>query len=94
MPDFKHPIYGNNGLREMTPEEVKFYADQQTEAERTYWTQPYNVLVDTEVRKRYPLSDELAILRQQTTKPDEYAVYFAYCEDCKAFVKEQMAKYR
>lgn len=35
------------------------------------------------IRKRYSVSDELAILRQRDTKPDEFAEYNAYAEQCK-----------
>lgn len=39
-----------------------------------------------EVRKKYDADDELAVLRQAQTKPEEYAEYFAYVEECKAEV--------
>lgn len=41
------------------------------------------------IRQKYTLSQELAILRQQTTKPEEYQEYFTYCEQCKAQAKIQ-----
>lgn len=41
------------------------------------------------IRQKYTLSQELAILRQQTTKPEEYQEYFEYCEYCKAQAKTQ-----
>lgn len=45
-----------------------------------------------EVRKKYDSDDELAVLRQANTKPEEYEVYFQYVEECKkkvdAYVKE------
>ena len=39
------------------------------------------------IRKRYTQNDEFAILRQKDRKPDEYAEYDAYCEQCKAQAK-------
>lgn len=39
------------------------------------------------IRKRYTQNDEFAILRQKDTKPDEYAEYDSYCEQCKAQAK-------
>ena len=39
------------------------------------------------IRKRYTQDDEFAILRQKDRKPDEYAEYDAYCEQCKAQAK-------
>lgn len=51
---------------------------------------PYEERVETLIRERYTVSDELAILRQRDTKPEEFAAYFAFCEECKARIKEQM----
>lgn len=39
------------------------------------------------IRQRYSLNDELAILRQRDTKPDEFKAYNDYVEQCKAKVK-------
>lgn len=41
-----------------------------------------------EVRKKYDSDDEIAILRQVNTKPEEYEAYFAYVEECKKRVDE------
>ena len=76
--------------RDMTPDEI---ADKElaiAERERQYWQLvPYEEAVDREIRKRYSVSAEFAILRQKDEKPEEYAAYYAYCEQCKAFVKTQ-----
>jgi hypothetical protein len=50
-------------------------------------TEVYGQTVDSLIRKRYSLWDELAILRQRDEKPEEYAAYNAYCEECKAKAK-------
>lgn len=50
----------------------------------------YENAVNALIREKYTLSQELAILRQRDSKPEEYAAYNAYCEDCKAQAK---AKY-
>ena len=47
----------------------------------------YEEYVNTLIREKYTLSQELAILRQRDTKPEEYAAYNEYCEDCKAKAK-------
>ena len=39
------------------------------------------------IRDKYTIDDELAILRQRDTKPEEFAEYNAYCEECKNIVK-------
>lgn len=43
------------------------------------------------IRTRYSISDELAILRQRDSKPEEFAAYFAFCEECKLAVKQQFS---
>ena len=59
-------------------------------AERQYWVNVnYAEAVNEKIRERYSISDEFAILRQKDEKPEEYAAYFAYCEECKAFVKQK-----
>ena len=39
------------------------------------------------IRRRYSMSDELAILRQRDEKPEEFAAYHDYAEECKRAVK-------
>lgn len=79
-------VLENGVYRDMTPEEVS----AAEAAERKYWQSvSYDEAVDAEIRKRYSVSQEFAILRQKDEKPDEYAEYFAYCEECKAYVKNK-----
>lgn len=79
---------------EYTPEEIAQQQAEQVAAERAYWQSVnYDEAVDAEIRKRYSVSQEFAILRQREEKPDEYAAYYAYCEECKAYVKAHMKKY-
>lgn len=52
--------------------------------------QSYKSKVVSLIRTRYSENDELAILRQQTDKPDEYAEYYAYCEQCKQTAKAEI----
>lgn len=73
----------NGQYVEITPEEL---AQMQEEAEKykdKIPTLTYGELVDMEIRKRYTVSAEFAILRQKDEKPEEYAEYYAYCEQCK-----------
>ena len=49
----------------------------------------YEQRVQQSIRERYSVADELAILRQRDTKPDEFAAYFEYAEQCKAQAKTQ-----
>ena len=52
----------------------------------------YENYVNTLIREKYTLSQELAILRQRDSKPEEYAAYNAYCEMCKAEAKVRYNK--
>lgn len=42
------------------------------------------------IRLRYSIDAELAILRQRDSKPEEFAEYNAYCEECKIQAKEEL----
>lgn len=53
-------------------------------------TVPYKDQVVALIRERYSFDDELAILRQQNRKPEEFAAYDDYCEACKAQVKQKL----
>lgn len=52
----------------------------------------YNEEVNSMIRQRYSLSEELAILRQRDSKPDEFEAYNEYAEYCKMEVKRRMAE--
>lgn len=75
--------------------ELVFCGEEQAEtAEREYWADiSYDDAVNAEIRKQYSDSAEFAILRQKEEKPEEYAKYYAYCEQCKAYVKEKFSQY-
>ena len=47
----------------------------------------YDKLVTRLIRRRYSLSNELALGRQREKKPEEWAAFDAYCEQCKAEAK-------
>ena len=42
------------------------------------------------VRQRYTVNQELAILRQRDTKPEEFDEYNAYVEQCKATARKEV----
>ena len=50
----------------------------------------YPNLVSRLIRERYSVDDEMAILRQRDTKPEEYETYNAFCEECKARAKAEI----
>lgn len=54
----------------------------------------YEQLVRRRIRERYSVDDELAILRQRDTRPEEFTVYFDYAEQCKTVARQIMAERR
>ena len=50
----------------------------------------YEREIERRIRLRYTVSQELAVLRQRDTKPEEFDAYNAYAEACKAEVKKRM----
>lgn len=49
----------------------------------------YDSCVEKLIREKYSVSAELAVLRQRDTKPEEFAAYNAYAEECKARAKKE-----
>lgn len=80
-------IYENGIYRELTAEEI---AQQQVEERKHYQSMNYGELVENLIRRKYSLSAELSLHRQQFRKPEEFAVYDAYAEQCKAEAKEML----
>lgn len=86
-------ILDNGVYREETPEEIAQRKEVAERIESEYWKNtPYDDLVNAEIRKRYSESQEFSILRQKNEKPDEYKVYFDYCEQCKNLVKSKISQ--
>ena len=50
----------------------------------------YGNAVNAKIREKYTLSQELSILRQKDEKPEEYAEYYAYCEQCKTTARAEI----
>ena len=49
--------------------------------------QAYEGLIESLVRKKYTLGQELAVLRKRDVEPDEFRAYYEYVEKCKIDVK-------
>ena len=85
-------ILDNGIYRDMTQEEIANREVQAKQDEVAYWKSiPYDEAVNEKIRERYSESQEFAILRQKDEKSEEYAKYYSYCEECKAFVKSKKA---
>ena len=55
---------------------------------KRYSSKSYDEIVEDMVKTKYSLAQEIAILRQQYTKIDEYQEYYKFVEQCKALAKE------
>lgn len=55
----------------------------------------YEDLVAKLIEEKYSINDQIAIIRQKESKPDEYTEFYSFCEECKlkakAFVSERDA---
>ena len=69
--------YVNGQYIEMTEEEI-------AEIKKEALAIPYEERVVNRIRCVYTVDDELAILRQRETKPEEFAAYNAFVEKIKA----------
>ena len=58
--------------------------------EPTPYVPTYEERVVQLIREKYDLDAELAILRQRDNKPEEFAEYNAYCEECKTKAKDEL----
>lgn len=71
-------------------EDIQVYIPYTAEELEKRKEEKYPVLVEHFIREKYSLSAELAILRQRDTKPEEFAEYNAYAEECKERAKEEL----
>lgn len=74
-------ILENGKYREATLEEIAIFS----RSEPT----PYEERVVNRIRERYSINDEIAILRQRDSKPQEYFAYNSFVEKIK---QEEKAK--
>ena len=74
-------IMVNGVIRDMTPEEI-------AELEATRVIPDYKESIVSAIREKYSVDDELAILRQRDSKPEEFKEYFDFVESVKQSLKE------
>lgn len=65
-------------------------AKKNKEVDPKSWDDLYESMIIRKIRKKYSVNQELAILRQRDTKPDEFKTYNVYVEQCKADVKKKL----
>lgn len=68
-------------------EEIGIYIPYTEEELKKNAEAKYKQTVEMLIREKYSLNDELAVLRQRDTKPEEFEEYNAYVEECKARAK-------
>lgn len=74
-------MYYRNGAIVYEYEEAPEATDNGTETSPV--PMDYGEMVNGLIRRKYTLSEELAILRQRDTKSEEFEAYNAYAESCK-----------
>lgn len=83
---------GHNGNTYLNPSDELLlslgYEIKEEEVVEPTYEPTYEEKVVQLIREKYSVDDELAILRQRDSKPEEFAEYNAYCEECKAKAKE------
>lgn len=65
-------------------------AEKIKEVDPKAWERCYENLIVKKIRQKYSINEELAILRQRDEKPEEFAEYYSYVEECKAAVRTEM----
>lgn len=79
--------YENGSFIEITDGEIEALRIAESQAilddKSKFEAMPYPERVEYLIRKRYTISDELAILRQREDKPEEFEEYNEFAEECK-----------
>lgn len=65
-------------------------AKKNRESNPQSWEKLYESDIIRKIRNRYTVNQELAIIRQRDTKPEEFAEYNDFVEKCKKKVKEEL----
>lgn len=70
-------------VREMTSAEYTEFMAKKTKDTRTYQQR-----VVSRIREKYSVDDEIAIIRQRDTKPEEFLAYYEFIEKIKEEEKD------
>lgn len=52
----------------------------------------YDAMIVRKIRTKYTVNQELAIIRQKDTKPQEFAEYNSFVERCKIEIKKELGR--
>ena len=87
----RYQVYDEHGIANYAiVNGVLVERDKSAELAKIKTTIDYPQLVENKIRTKYSVSAELAILRQRDTKPEEFAEYNAYCEQCKVQARTEL----
>lgn len=75
-------------FEEVTPEMA---AEAERAAREAKAEEAYGERVEELIRERYSTSRELAVQRQRYSKPEKFAAYDAFAEECKARARAEMS---
>ena len=70
-------------------EDLTFNLEKYNARKQVLANEEYENKIVALIRKKYNINQELAILRQREVKPEEFAEYNEYVEQCKAEVKSE-----
>lgn len=76
------------GMNTMEINAIEALPDLVNECQNILEKDDYSKRVNSLIRERYTISQELAILRQRDAKPEEFALYNEYVEWCKEEAKK------
>ena len=71
-------------------DDLTFSIEKYTARKQEETSMNYEDMIVIKIRQKYSVNQELAILRQRDTKPEEFTEYNTYVEQCKAEVKEEL----
>lgn len=71
-------------------EDLTFNVDKYNARKQVLANEEYENKIVALIRQKYNVNQELAILRQREVKPEEFAEYNEYVEQCKEQVKNEL----
>ena len=75
-------------------DDLTFSVEKYNARKQAIANEEYENKVVALIRQKYNVNQELAILRQRDAKPEEFAEYNEYVEQCKEQVKNELWTYR
>lgn len=71
-------------------EPIKVYIPYTDEELKELKEREYGIAVERLIRERYSVADEIALIRQQKEKPNEWETYNSFCEECKTKARQKL----